>query len=242
MSSATMTLIGLYNFAPYYNKDLFKNLTLPDELDKQTAIDNILLFCGENEVLYPDLDFNIDMIKMWSTKWQRTFQKWVELFGLEYNPIENYDRMEAWSDSHSLSSNDSHSMSSSDSHSLSSSESNSASASDSSYNSNSMKDDVSAFNVSTYSPASASAGNNRSNASSISVGENKHGEIGDNKHGELSQNKHGELALDSHRGRVHGNIGVTTTQQMMQQEIDIQKFNIYDEIAIIFAREFTLAL
>ena len=210
MSSSTMTLIGLYKYAPYYDKDLFKNLSLPDELDKQTAIDTILLFCGENELLYPTLDFNIDLIGTWSTKWARTFQKWVELFDMEYNPIENYDRMEAWSDSHSMSS----------------SESNSASASDSSYDSNSTKDDVSAFNVSTYSPSSAGEGTNHAQAHSVSVGENRHG----------------ELALDSHRGRVHGNIGVTTTQQMMQQEIDIQRFNIYEEIAIIFAREFTLAL
>lgn len=210
MSSATMTLIGLYKYAPYYDKDLFKNLSLPSELDKQTAIDTILLFCGENELLYPALDFNIDLIGTWSTKWTRTFQKWVELFDMEYNPIENYDRMEAWSDSHSMSS----------------SESNSASASDSSYDSNSTKDDVSAFNVSTYSPSSAGEGTNHAQAHSYSVGENKRG----------------ELALDSHRGRVHGNIGVTTTQQMMQQEIDIQRFNIYEEIAIIFAREFTLAL
>lgn len=226
MSSATMTLIGLYNFAPYYDKDLFSNLELPDELDKQNAIDNILLFCGENEVLYPDLDFNIEMVKMWSTKWQRTFEKWVELFKMEYNPIENYDRQEAWSDSHS--------MSSSDSHSMSSSESNSASASDSSSSSTSMTDDVSAFNSSAYSPSSAGDGMDTSKAQSISVGQSKHGELGENKHGELS--------LDSHGGRIHGNIGVTTTQQMMQQEIDIQKFNIYDEIAILFAREFTLAL
>lgn len=226
MSSATMTLIGLYQFAPYYDKDLFTNLSLPDELDKQTAIDTILLFCGENELLYPALDFNINLIGTWSTKWARTFQKWVDLFNLEYNPIENYDRIEAWSDSHS--------MSSSESHSLSSSESNSASASDSSFDSNSTKEDISAFNVSTYSPASASDGTNNAKAFSHSAGENKHGE--------LSEDKHGELALDTHRGRVHGNIGVTTTQQMMQQEIDIQRFNIYEEIAIIFAREFTLAL
>ena len=162
--------------------------------------------CDEKELLYPNPDFMIEAIGLWSKKWNRTFTKWINALNIEYNPLENYDRQESWSDS------------------TSSSESNSASASDSSYGSNSMLNDVSAFNSDYLRNDSASKNDARNNASSSSKANNLKDE------------------LSKHEGRVHGNIGVTTSQQMLQAEIDIDRFNIYDEIAIIFMREFVLAL
>ena len=43
-----------------------------------------------------------------------------------------------------------------------------------------------------------------------------------------------------HCGWVHGNIGVTTSQQMLMSERDVAEFSIYDVIAQDFAREFCL--
>lgn len=206
MSSATLTLIGLNNFLDTRNIDLFEKLSFPDGIDKETAIQNILLMCDEKELLYPNPDFMIEAIGLWSKKWNRTFTKWINALNIEYNPLENYDRQESWSDS------------------TSSSESNSASASDSSYGSNSMLNDVSAFNSDYLRNDSASKNDARNNASSSSKANNLKAE------------------LSKHEGRIHGNIGVTTSQQMLQAEIDIDRFNIYDEIAIIFMREFVLAL
>ena len=87
-----------------------------------------------------------------------------------------------------------------------------------------MLNDVSAFNSDYLRNDSASKNDARNNASSSSKANNLKDE------------------LSKHEGRVHGNIGVTTSQQMLQAEIDIDRFNIYDEIAIIFMREFVLAL
>lgn len=202
MSSATITLIGMYNFLDYQEIDLFQKLTLPDDVDKEVCIQNILMQCDDKELLYPDSAFMIDAIGMWSKKWQRTFQKWVDVLGIEYNPLENYDRQEAWSDS------------------TSTSESNSASASDSATNSN--FGDTSAFNVSTYSPESKAEGNTHASST--------------------SQASSNQFEQSGHRGRIHGNIGVTTSQQMLLAELDVDRFNIYEEIALIFMREFVLAL
>ena len=206
MSSATMTLIGMNNFLQYFEKDLFEKLSFPEGIDKDVAIQNIMMFCGDNELLYPDGDFIINAIGMWSTKWKRTFEKWVAALAIEYAPLENYDRQEAWSDS------------------TSTSESNSASAEDSSSGSTSMNNDVSAFNTSTMQDDTASLSESKNHASSVSGA------------------KSDKQELSAHRGRVHGNIGVTTSQQMLQAELDISRFNLYDEIAIIFCREFCLAL
>lgn len=41
-------------------------------------------------------------------------------------------------------------------------------------------------------------------------------------------------------GRAHGNIGVTTSQQMLEAELDISKFNLYDEISNLFLTEFVV--
>ena len=222
MSSSTMTLVGLNNFLQSYETDLFEFLAFPEGIDKDTAIENILLFCGDNELLYADGNFMRSAIDMWSKKWYFTFDKWVKVLAMYYNPIENYDRMEAWSDSTSMS----------ESSSMSSSESNSASASDSSSSTGSENANVSAFNSSTLQPDTSAADQRNNVASSTSNGTGTRSE----------HDNHSKNDLSEHRGRVHGNIGVTTTQQMIKQEIELVRFNIYDEIAVIFAREFTLAL
>lgn len=45
-----------------------------------------------------------------------------------------------------------------------------------------------------------------------------------------------------HDGHVHGNIGVTTSQQMLQQELDIAQWNIYEHITDLFLNEFVIPI
>ena len=45
-----------------------------------------------------------------------------------------------------------------------------------------------------------------------------------------------------HTGRMHGNIGVTTSQQMLQSEIDLRKYNWYYATAEDFKQRFTLGV
>lgn len=47
---------------------------------------------------------------------------------------------------------------------------------------------------------------------------------------------------NTHTARLHGNIGVTTSQQMLQSEIDIRKYNWYNEVGKEFASRFTLGI
>ena len=52
------------------------------------------------------------------------------------------------------------------------------------------------------------------------------------------QNTEGnEDTEDVHTGRIHGNIGVTTSQQMLQSELDLARFNIIQEITNLFMVE-----
>lgn len=45
-----------------------------------------------------------------------------------------------------------------------------------------------------------------------------------------------------HAGRIHGNIGVTTSQQMLEAELDLGYWNIYSRITDMFLKEFTIMI
>ena len=224
MSSATQTLLGLYQIGLNRDQNFFDHLTFPEGIDHDLVVTNILHQAGDFEVLYPDLQFMCDGCEMFSLKWRRTFEKWLEVMAEEYFPLDNYDRKEAWSDSHS----ESHS------HSLSSSESTSTSTytSDSTRNSTLTDNDISAFNVNTLQNDTSAAVN------ALTAGQSKN----EHKSHNINQLKESDVnrSLDEHRGRVHGNIGVMTTQSIYHEQWDLQNLNLYDEIYRLFAREFLI--
>lgn len=96
MSSAIMTMIGMYNYDP----TIFDGLKLPEGIDKDTCVNEILSRCGEFEVIYPDIEFLKNMITHFSNKHYWTFEKWVKGLAEEFNPLYNYDRNEVYTDTH----------------------------------------------------------------------------------------------------------------------------------------------
>lgn len=101
MALAKITLIGMYKYLDANGDDLFQNLTVPAGMDKPTLVASILSKGAEFETLYADGDFMKFQIGVWAEKWQHTLERWVNALSIEYNPLENYDRYESWSDSKS---------------------------------------------------------------------------------------------------------------------------------------------
>lgn len=101
----------------------------------------------------------------------------------------------------------------------STSESTSTSTSDETSNSATTDNDISAFNADTLQ-------NDTSAATTAETAGHA-----------LNQSKHDRLNYFDHEGRVHGNIGVTTTQAMYLEEWELSKLNLYHEIYVLFARE-----
>lgn len=210
---AKLTLIGMYNF----DNTLFDLLNVPEGIDRQTLIDDIMLRGGEFEVLYPDMDFLKYSIGAWSRKYQSTFIRWTNVLKKEYNPIENYDRMESWTDSGTSSEN------------TTGSRSGSASGNTSGNTSSTNTDLVSAYDAGddlTTKGQSLTSGTDSSNSTS-STSENTTGSASGTTSG-------------THEGRVHGNIGVMSAQNMVNQELDLGYRNIYNMMTDLFLTEFVL--
>lgn len=201
MSSATQTLLDLYQIGKARDKNFFDKLTFPEGIDHDIAVTNILHEAGDYEVLYNDLDLMANACELFSAKWQRTFEKWLAVMNIDYEPLENYNRLEHWSDSESTS------------------ESTSTSTSDETSNSATTDNDISAFNANTLQ-------NDTSAATTAETAGHA-----------LNESKHDRLNYYDHEGRVHGNIGVMTTQSMYLEEWELAKLNLYHEIYVLFARE-----
>lgn len=195
MSQAKLTLIGLYN----YDNTIFDLLNVPEGLTKDTLVNNILLRSSEFEVLYPDPDFMKSAIGDFSNAWQPTFERWVNALALEYNPLENYDRKEDWTDTRN------------------------------------------GHNSGTTSGTTSSTTTNK--VSAYDAGDDLTTHDQDTLYGADSSSSSGESHEGAkHDGRVHGNIGVTTSQQMLMSELDLGYWNIYEKITDLFLTHFVIPI
>ena len=210
MSSAKFTLIGCYQFFNNAGDDLFKELDLPEGLNKDTLSNNILLKGGEFEVQNSNPFFIQSAIKLWSNVYHDTFQRWVDALAIDYAPLENYDRHEDWNDVTDQDGTGS---------------SNSTGTLDTSTNSN-TETTKSAYDSSTYQPYD-----------NVHTTETLDSDSTDRTTTSMTND------VDfQHTGRIHGNIGVTTSQQMLQAELDLGYWNIYERITDLFLREFVIPI
>ena len=102
MAQSRLTIIGLENYLQHYNKSLFSGVTFPEGIDRDQAINEIILECGEFEVLYSNADFLTEAITLWSNTRQQTFSKWLEALNASFNPLENYDRYDEYTDTEGI--------------------------------------------------------------------------------------------------------------------------------------------
>ena len=236
MATSKITLMGMYRWFKVNNDDLFKNLSVPSGITKSVLEDTILMNGAEFEVLYSDADFFQEMIGNWSTKWQRTMKRWVDALAIDYAPLENYDRQEEWTDKSTGLNSDT--KTASDEKTENKSDNTITSAVSSSTGSGNTENKKAAYDSSTYSPYekadTSSSGNNTSNGVEAAVSK---------QDGTLSHTENGNSinTTEANRtGRAHGNIGVTTSQQMLEAELDVSRFNLYDEISYLFISEFCI--
>lgn len=223
---ATLSILGLYQREP----TLFDELELPGSMNKDVLIDNILYEAASLEAYYPDPNFMKFMIGRWSFMNQSVWQKLYDTTVLEYNPIFNYDRTEEWSENEQML--DKRTLTGTEretSTDNSSGEIRSSGTVQSELN-------VSGYNESSYVPREQTIETPDTLTSNTSETDRI-----------VSIDKNDTENMDRKRdnirtGRAFGNIGVTTTQQMIQQERETVLFNMYKVITDSFIERFCLMI
>ena len=217
MAISKITLIGFYNYMNASGDDLFKYVSFPNGINKDTAIDTILLTGGEFEILYSDPIFMQQMIKLWSDKYQHTFERWVRALTEDYNPLHNFDRHEEYKDIRGIKENETQKGKITNN------------TNNSTISNGTSEDVVSAFNSDTYQPKEKTI-----------AGDNVTGNGSSTTNSDNTNNKNTDETLD-HNAHLFGNIGLTTSQQMASDEIRLRRdYNIYNLIADLFLNEFCI--
>ena len=240
MSSAKITTVGFYQYMNAYNNDLFGLLNLPPGIDKDTLVNNIMLRGGEFEVVYSNPDFYKSAIGLWSNKHYRTFEKWINALNIDYNPLENYDRMEEWSDSGSRTNTGT--VSDSGIRKNTGTQSTESTGKDNfkgSGNSTSS-DEISAYNSNSFQNDKKNTTNSSNSSETNTTANNTRTDNLSESNSNTRTDNLSEKTNSDRKGRAHGNIGVTTSQQMLQSELDIAKWNIYEQITDLFLSEFCI--
>ena len=231
MSTMKVTLIGLAQYLHNLEDDIFKNLTLPDGINKDTLTDNILLRGADFEVLYSDPYFVQDAIGLWSRKWNRTFQKWVDALAIEYAPLENYDRKEDWSDTLNRGVKTNARRDSGNTRTFDNTDTTTPGTTIT------EETQVSAYDSSSYQPSQQVTTSPTGDGDVLAHAGTIKDEYGEGTSGSETENS--KTVRD---GRIHGNIGVTTSQQMLEAELKIAEWNLYEHITDLFLEEFVIPI
>lgn len=213
---AKLTINGALMALP----DLFKSAEFPERLDKPTLIDSIILECGELGLYYTNPEYMRSAINAWSRRRLRIWDEMIDSVEYEYNPIWNKDGVytEHRTDTRKK-------------------------------NGNETTDDVASgtgtTTVNTDDESIDQVAGYNSEAWSNSAKTNLNGQTVTDA--EYSNTGRGSRKTDDEESgeydlvrEEHGNIGVTTTQQMIKEQREIIDYDIYKIIADEFKAFFCI--
>lgn len=224
--TSSLSILGLYRWDP----QIFDKMALPDGVDRSLLVNNLVMELGCLEVLYPSAPFMADMLELWSNKELPTWERLYSAMKIEYNPIENYDRQEEWTDEK----DETRESSVSDSTILDGQTQNSGSVTHAVQNMTTDRK-VTGYNSDTLVPQAQDV----EHGSTVDTDTTRQ-EV-DTTTKRTGGGKETVDGADTHKGRVHGNIGVTTSQQMLQSELElVPQLNIINYIISSFKNRFCI--
>lgn len=276
--AATLSVLGLYE----WDNTLFDLLSIPEALDKQTLINNLLAELAELEVIYPNPIVMKNLIGVWSAKQLDIWERLYATTQYEYNPIENYDRQESGTDggtnntTHTGTDGRTEAITNggTDTRAETIQDSGTEGVSTSSSVSKTGQDSITGTDTKGHWKAGFDSvasgdddglvketrdqddgttttqyGNTESGSGSSTTTFGKTQGIQESSTYGKTQNvtesktfgsSINETKSGTHTLRAHGNIGVTTTQEMIKQQREIETFNLYDIIIDDFRMRFCI--
>lgn len=235
-------------------------------IDPQTVVENLLVECAEFEIMYSDFNALKRIIKIWSAKEKAVWQKMFNTTCYKYNPIWNKDGKSTWTERQTGSgartetekgtkttnangtTNDEYTSTSTTTNKTTGTGTNTRTGQDettgkvSAYDSTDFQNrektnSTASENNSTESTEDFTGNGKVTNAGTKTIANT--GNETNNVSRETSDKNTGET---THEQSETGNIGVTTTQQMILAEREIAVFNIIDFIINDFKEWFCLLI
>lgn len=210
---------------------MFDDFIIPQALDRETVISNIVKRCGLLTPLYSEPYMTKAALDLWFSSNQWTLSHLINVIDAEYSPIENVDRHDQQTREIGRDLNRSEEKT------RNGSETRNTDADTSVNASNEAVDSVSPYDTDDWRNSSKRDENNSSTTSMSGI------ERVTDSNSEAAKGGENEKTLETFKQHMHGNIGVTTNQQMINQELDLlQRFHIYEWIAIEIQSELFLSL
>lgn len=226
---ATLSILGLYQ----YDNTIFDLMSLPENLSISDVADQICAECAELEILYPNPTVLKNLIGVWSKREYPTWMRVLAASEAEYNPIDNYNR----SDSISRSRTGSETHSGKDTRQDSGTDTTTGSTTTTNSGSDSTLHKYAAFDSETLKDQESDTTTYGSGSTGTSSGGTTYGRKNELTHG----HQIADTSTETETINSHGNIGVTTTQRMLEQELDISpRLNIISYIVDSFKNRFCL--
>lgn len=253
---AKLSILGLYN----YNSSVFDGFKVPQGLDRETIINEILLECADLEIIFP----SFNTMKLAITNWAKIeLPIWNRLYNtekLEYNPLWNVDadiketrsvtrektgtdsRETTGSGSNNQTTTGSEEGTSGSTRNLTGSEETSGTAetttSKPGFNSTDLviTDKV---NTTTGGDTSTTTNETTSGTNNVERSETVAGTTGATENTE-GQNAENETIGETLETRRTGNIGVTSSQQLLREERDVAMFSTIKYIVNSFKTRFCI--
>ena len=232
--AGNLSALGLYE----WDNHLFDLFHIPQALDKDILIPNLLAQTAELEILYPNPVVLKNLIGVWS---QKNLPVWEKLYAttvLEYNPIENYNRYEEGTEEGTSSSTGTETHTGKDTR----TQGLVAGGQDDVDGNDAKGTWIAGFD-------SLPEGENDGLVKKQREQDEFHTVTTYGRTDDLEEEKNyntstgtrvNETKEGEHTLHAHGNIGVTTTQNMIKQERQIDLFNIYDIIIEDFKMRFCI--
>lgn len=220
-----LTLFGMYDYDP----TLFDGMVLPDGMDKQDMIDSIILKSGDLYPYYQVPYILKKQISLWFRRRLSQFEKMYIAITKEYNPIENVDGYE----NETISDNGSTTLNRTGNTTNTNTQVIDTDTHDESQRDTTVENTKSAYDSDTYSEDTKSVTDD-----SIESDGTVDTTTTDNGSTSLTQNDSTTNSNTNTRTlHRHGNVGVTSNQYLITEEIRLRKLDLYDIICSMFEDE-----
>lgn len=196
-----MSRITLWGFYNYTDRKLFDSAPMPKGIDKEELINLIMIECGDLFPYYQQPHFLQMQIGNFFKRKKSNYDKMIAALEAEYDPLENYDKKEDWSDKF-------------DEHVEGEANDKTTSKSD-----GGAESKISAMDSDELVTDTGSSSHNEGESTAKTTNES-------------SRNNE-----NIHTGRVHGNIGVTTSMQLIKEELELRKYDVMEQIVRAFEKD-----